>query len=1072
MAELDDLLRSQKETNDLLKELIKGGGYSKDSGRISFGDIYRPSSDFDKKSFKERKEEIRKLYEEEKEIEEASLRRQRQILKEKRAQNDADLKRLEKEIERGERRIKQLEKEVELEKDAAKAAEKKAQLQKEKEDTAKKEKEYLDDLRKEKEFDRNIERTKKSFQDTLKTIKSSIDSAVSGVRSFNEAWAKADHAAASYARTIGGTAAAMEKLRKQGINTVVHSKIGIKYDMSIDELLKAQEAYSKAIGRNIMVDVTQQESIAAMSKIMGPEGANQLATAYENFGLSLNGTAKHAGRMFKEAAEAGISFDKLSQNVRDNIHIAQNYTFKNGIAGLESMAKKAAAIKMDIKQIESLANKVSTIEGSIDTAAKLQVLGGSFAAFSDPMGMLKEGLTDMEGLMDRIIKMTGGLGSFDKKTGEVRVTAFNKARIKAAADAMGMDYSQMMTQINAQAKRKEIEAQINSSSNARGLNENMKELLKNSATFENGRAGVAINGEFKSIDELTNDDFEDLKLLTQDQSADIKDIAQNLRSLLDIRSGAQKQKDANKARISERLRLGEIEKKLTDTIAHSNTLLTLYLAGGIFNGVGGWLSNLGQGLGLFGKGGLTRKIFNLFGRRGGGGNIIGGASRGGGFFNRILGFGGGGTAGGFNTRGLQRIVSNSGKTYFTNGAGQIWNAAGTRLTGQVAKNVANSGHAVGSTIFKGGIGRSVTRLATKLGGRGAGRTVGHLASFAKGARGAGILAGVTEGIFTGIDEFGSEKNYGTAKKVGRTAGSAVGAGAATAAIGAALAGTGVGLIPGLLLMAAGGLAGGSIGKWIGGGFASQERRARKKKEYGLEELQGDYSVRKLKKIEDAVETGNIEAKLRRELKKKGDTAILEKIRAAKKANGGEDAEKNIAEAYFTVENAYFGNDAGGAESKSRGKIKGAKESSGFGQAILDSAKFGPFAGLAMGVKMLSSAGEGINIRGRLEKGIGTLAKATPIGMAVDAIGKLRGGDAQAGAGNATANTTTPTSSVPSSMNINVNGTIKLTDAQGKSFDIAGQLLKDNVFIKELSLRIKEAIGWNETMTYNKDRERT
>jgi len=1070
MAELDDLLRSQKETNDLLKELIKGGGYSKDSGRISFGDIYRPSSDFDKKSFKERKEEIRKLYEEEKEIEEASLRRQRQILKEKRAQNDADLKRLEKEIERGERRIKQLEKEVELEKDAAKAAEKKAQLQKEREDQAKKEKEYIDDARKEAELDRNIERTKKSFQDTLKTIKSSIDSAVSGVRSFNEAWAKADHAAASYARTIGGTAAAMEKLRKQGINTVVHSKIGIKYDMSIDELLKAQEAYSKAIGRNIMVDVTQQESIAAMSKIMGPEGANQLATAYENFGLSLNGTAKHAGRMFKEAAEAGISFDKLSQNVRDNIHIAQNYTFKNGIAGLESMAKKAAAIKMDIKQIESLANKVSTIEGSINTAAKLQVLGGSFAAFSDPMGMLKEGLTDMEGLMDRIIKMTGGLGSFDKKTGEVRVTAFNKARIKAAADAMGMDYSQMMTQINAQAKRKEIEAQINSSSNARGLNENMKELLKNSATFENGRAGVAINGEFKSIDELTNDDFEDLKLLTQDQSADIKDIAQNLRSLLDIRSGAQKQKDANKARISERLRLGEIEKKLTDTIAHSNTLLTLYLAGGMLNGIGGWLSNLGQGLGLFGKGGLTRKIFNLFGRRGGGGNIIG-ATRGGGFFSRILGFGGGGTAGGFSTRGLQRIVSNSGKTYFTNGAGQIWNAAGTRLTGQVAKNVANSGHAVGSTIFKGGIGRSATRLATKLGGRGAGRAIGNFAKFAGGPAGAGVLAGVTEGIFTGIDEFSGNKNYGTAKKVGRTAGSTIGGIGGGLAAGAAI-GSFAGPIGALIGGTIGAIAGSSIGKWIGGGFASQERRERKKKEYGLEELQGDYNVRKLKKIEDAVETGNIDAKLRRELKKKGDTAILEKIRAAKKANGGEDAEKNIAEAYFTVENAYFGNGAGGAESKSRGKIKGAKESSGFGQAILDSAKFGPFAGLAMGVKMLSSAGEGINIRGRLEKGIGTLAKATPIGMAVDAIGKLRGGDAQAGAGNATANTTTPTSSVPSSMNINVNGTIKLTDAQGKSFDIAGQLLKDNVFIKELSLRIKEAIGWNETMTYNKDRERT
>ena len=74
--------------------------------------------------------------------------------------------------------------------------------------------------------------------------------------------------------------------------------------------------------------------------------------------------------MFSDASKQGLSFEKYSDNVAKNIKIAQNYTFKNGLKGLESMAKKATAMKMDMQQVAALADKVSTVEGAIDVSAQ------------------------------------------------------------------------------------------------------------------------------------------------------------------------------------------------------------------------------------------------------------------------------------------------------------------------------------------------------------------------------------------------------------------------------------------------------------------------------------------------------------------------------------------------------------------------------------------------------------------------------------------------------------------------------------------------------------------------------
>lgn len=808
-------------------------------------------------------------------------------------------------------------------------------------------------------IDRSVNRTVSSFKSMYGELNHIL-----------EPWAKADKAASKYAKTLAMTEQGMKNLRKNTIDNVVNSKIGINYNISTDELIEAQQKYVQSVGRSLRIDNTQQETLAAMTAVMG-DRSTELAAAFENFGVNLNSVGDHAFKMFTEASKSGLSFEKYSDNVAKNIKIAQNYTFKNGLRGLESMAKKATALKLDMGQVASFADKVSTIEGSIDVASKLQVLGGQFAAIADPMAMLSEGLMDMEGLTDRIIKMVGGLGNFNKTTGEVEVSAFNKQRIKAAAQAMGMDYSQLMESVNASTRREAIDREISSSAHARGLNDDMKELLKNTATFDkNGKAGVSVNGEFVNLEDLTNEDYDVLVKETQSEAADIKDIARMLRSIEDVQKGTRKQYEANKAQVIEKYGVGDFTKNVIKGIGEVNWWLKFIALGSI----GKSIASIG----------LT--AFNIPSN-----------------FKGIKGLGKTSTSGGGKSISIANGIGNSEgvSENILNGGTKVKTRPGNEFT--ITRDITEYKKAIKTAkglkmAERGSQAAKVGKTALRLG------------------KGSGVLAGITEGVITGIDEFGSEKNYGTGKKVGRTTGAAVGGG--LGALGGGSAGAAIGTlifpgvgtaIGGLIGAIAGGVGGSGIGKWIGGGFASQERRERKKKEFELTNVKGDYSVSKLRKIKRGLETGEISGRMRRKLQKQGDTEILDAIDKKKSETV---TKTNVAKGNFSVKNAYFNGIPFGV-----GKI-------------------GPDITKPNVLENTFKIAETNRIKGIPETGKGI----TPHQRVQTA--SLNGNQGRNG------------------YDINISGTIKLMSANGKEVDITDNLLSNQTFVRELTEKIIIQTGEN------------
>lgn len=445
-------------------------------------------------------------------------------------------------------------------------------------------------------------------QKGLQELKSGFSQITRGAKEFLGYWGKIDQKAADFSKSIGTSAIGYERMRKNAIKSITDRNFGINYGVGSEKLIELQQNYATAIGRNIQFSASDQESMAAMNAVMKENGA-EFAEKLENFGLSYTDAATRAGKMFKEASKYGLSFEKYSKNVVTNIKLAQNYKFKDGINGLERMAKKATAIKLDMQQMASFADSVNSVEGAISVGSKLQVLGGNFARFADPLGMLNESLTDMEGLQDRFTKMISGMARYNSAKGEIEINSFNQRQIKEAAKAMGMDPSQVLETAMAKGRADYIGRQISGK-----YDQDTTEFLKNIATVQGGKATVSYidnTGKKQDID-LKNQtvSVEQLKLIkeqNQTEEEDIKSIAKMLRGWDDIMRGTEEQKKAAVASAVETSGMGEKIKNITKDIATMKLFLIAIAATPLLKGV------------FSGGKGIFNVIKSFFGK--GGGNI-------------------------------------------------------------------------------------------------------------------------------------------------------------------------------------------------------------------------------------------------------------------------------------------------------------------------------------------------------------------------------------------------------------------------------------------------------------------
>ena len=247
--------------------------------------------------------------------------------------------------------------------------------------------------------------------------------------------------------------------------------------------------------------------------------------------------------------------------------------------------------------------------------------------------------------------------------------------------------------------------------------------------------------------------------------------------------------------------------------------------------------------------------------------------------------------------------------------------------------------------------------------------------------------------------------------------------------------------------ALGGMTGDAIGKWVGGGFANQKRRARKAEEFGLGGmLSGDYSVSQLRKISKGKVVAG--SKLEQKLKANNDLDTAKDIKQIREQQANID--KQIVTAN-SIEITTNDNIATGKSSMANGGMLNGPSHAQGGMPILGSnieVEGGEFVVNKRSAKKYQNTLNAINSMGN-----GGIIKPRKMETGGSIIINQTGGKLGGQSFGVDKITVDP-------INVNVSGSIKLEGANGQKAELTADLLKNPQFISEITKLITKQMNIN------------
>lgn len=298
------------------------------------------------------------------------------------------------------------------------------------------------------------------------------------------------------------------------------SKSTLEIGVGIEDLAKIQANYSNEIGRSVMLN---EEGLKAISQIavatgLGIDGAAQMAAHMEQQGFSAEKTAGFINQTMEDASKMGINASKVVKNIQSNIKLLNKYNFKGGINGLKKMAETVTKLGVDMTFATGMADKLFDIDGAVDMAAQLQVLGGAWSNLADPFHLMYMARNDMAGLTEEIGKAAESSVTFNNQTGAFEISALEMHRLRKIAEQTGIAYEDLAEAGKNARKQTEIRRQMSFR-----VDDETREFLANTAKFtEKGEAYIEVQGEKKMLKALTQADRTFLK----NQLAEKKNLEQ------------------------------------------------------------------------------------------------------------------------------------------------------------------------------------------------------------------------------------------------------------------------------------------------------------------------------------------------------------------------------------------------------------------------------------------------------------------------------------------------------------------------------------------------------------------
>ena len=309
---------------------------------------------------------------------------------------------------------------------------------------------------------------------------------------------------------------------------------GFKYGMSDEEIEKWEGRIVQATGKAIVMSHEQKDAFAAASKTFGDEVVDGMIASMDNMGGSILEATSNLAKAQIGARRLGIDASKYAKDFADNLSWAQkNVSFKNGTDGIRRMTELSEVLKVNMQGIIQAADKMGTVQGSIESSAKLQMLGGRFAMnFSDPMRAMYQSQSDPEALFKTIVDSVKGMSTFDKENGMATTNWQGRQMLKAAAEASGANYDDLLQASQSQAKLQFMGSMMNPN-----LTEDEKLSVANRAQRgSNGQYYVDYYNdatgkhEQKNINSLTSSDVKNMTARAEQE----KDLNGNVQKITDF----------------------------------------------------------------------------------------------------------------------------------------------------------------------------------------------------------------------------------------------------------------------------------------------------------------------------------------------------------------------------------------------------------------------------------------------------------------------------------------------------------------------------------------------------------
>jgi hypothetical protein len=280
---------------------------------------------------------------------------------------------------------------------------------------------------------------------------------------------------------------------------------------SVQDLANIQSTFADETGRARIQSEAALDAIVAIGKGtgLGIEQAARLTGQFELMGLSTEQSANYVQGVVDTTERMGVNTTKVLKNITTNFKDLQKFTFRGGVQGFAEMASYAEKFKIDMGSMLDSTEKARTLEGAVDLAAQLQVMGGEFAK-SDPFQLLFLSRNDPAKFTQKINEMTKGVATFKKNAEggfETFISPMDMDRLERVGQALGMQRGELAEQSRRMLEISKMKQQMI------GLDKKQMEIASGLAKREGDSLQyyVEIAGKKKMLNQLSETDISNLE---------------------------------------------------------------------------------------------------------------------------------------------------------------------------------------------------------------------------------------------------------------------------------------------------------------------------------------------------------------------------------------------------------------------------------------------------------------------------------------------------------------------------------------------------------------------------------